>query len=173
MERFGQPGFREELDGSKIHRLANILTLEQFLHTQFDKLALWLEADAVSPNERCKYFDDTKLCSHNIPTASAQSMTISNEASPPPSLSRLAATNLTSQILDILGCMRRALALHICLEQESILLISWMIWMRGGRGYCRRMGQATEFWISPCFYPGICDNHLGLDYHLMRCVVLE
>jgi hypothetical protein len=50
MERFGQPGFRDELDGSKIHRLTNILTLEQFIHTQFDKLALWLEADAVSPN---------------------------------------------------------------------------------------------------------------------------
>jgi len=35
----------DELDGSKIHRLANIVTLDHFLHTQFDRLALWLEAD--------------------------------------------------------------------------------------------------------------------------------
>jgi hypothetical protein len=155
MERFVQSEFRDELDGSKIHRLANILTLEQFLHTQFDKLALWLEADAVSPEERCRYRDDIKLCSHNIPTASAQSMTISNEASPPPSFSSLVATNLTSQILDTSRCMQRALALHICREQESIWMISWMIWMRGGRRYRRRMGQAAGFWISPCFYPRV------------------
>lgn len=48
MEQFGQQGFRDELDGSKIHRLANIMTLDHFLHTQFDRLALWLEADEVS-----------------------------------------------------------------------------------------------------------------------------
>ena len=76
MKQFGQPGFMDELDGSKIHRLANILTLEQFLHTQFDRLALWLEADVVSPNQRCGYHNDPKLCRHNpIHTASAQSMT--------------------------------------------------------------------------------------------------
>ena len=43
----GQPGFMDELDDSKIHRVANILTLEQYLHTKFDKLALWLEGEAV------------------------------------------------------------------------------------------------------------------------------
>ncbi|KIM79419.1 hypothetical protein PILCRDRAFT_823348 [Piloderma croceum F 1598] len=45
MERFGQQGFMDELNGPKIHRLANILTLEVYLHTHFDRLALWLEAD--------------------------------------------------------------------------------------------------------------------------------
>jgi hypothetical protein len=73
MERFGQPRFRD-VGGSKIHRLANIL--EQFLHTQFDKLALWLETDGVSPNKSLGYHDDWKLCRHNTPTASAQLMTI-------------------------------------------------------------------------------------------------
>ena len=71
MERFGQPGFRDE----KIHRLADIHTLEQFLRTQFDKLALWLEADVVSPNERCGCHNDPKLCRHNsIFTASTSSI---------------------------------------------------------------------------------------------------
>jgi hypothetical protein len=54
-----------------------ISSLEQFLHMQFDKLALWLEAVVVSPNERCGYHNDLKLCRHNtiLSTASAQSMT--------------------------------------------------------------------------------------------------
>jgi hypothetical protein len=48
MEPFGQRGFMDELDGSKIYRLANILTLDQFLHSNFDNLSLWLESDDVS-----------------------------------------------------------------------------------------------------------------------------
>ena len=53
MERFGQSGFRDELDGPKIHRLTNILTLDHHLHTLFDKLALWLEADDVCHDATC------------------------------------------------------------------------------------------------------------------------
>ena len=58
MERFGQRGFMDELDGSKIHRLANVMTLDHFLHTQFDRLALWLEADDVGRDKRCGYQDN-------------------------------------------------------------------------------------------------------------------
>jgi hypothetical protein len=38
-------GFKihEELNGLDIHRLENILTLRQELHTMFDTLALWFE----------------------------------------------------------------------------------------------------------------------------------
>jgi hypothetical protein len=48
MERFGQRGFMDELDGSNIHRLANIMTLDHLHHTSFDNLSLWLEPDDVS-----------------------------------------------------------------------------------------------------------------------------
>lgn len=60
MERFGQRGFKDELNGPKIHRLANILTLEVNLHTHFDRLALWLEADDVSSDYSCGFYDNLK-----------------------------------------------------------------------------------------------------------------
>jgi HNH endonuclease len=58
MERFRQTGFRDELDGSKIHRLSNILTLDHSLHTYFNKLVLWLEADDVSQDETYEFYSD-------------------------------------------------------------------------------------------------------------------
>jgi hypothetical protein len=61
MERFGQRGFMDELDGPKIHRLANIMTLDHFLRIHFDRLELWLEADDVSQDKTCGYTDDLKL----------------------------------------------------------------------------------------------------------------
>lgn len=54
MERLGQRGFREELDGSKIHRLGNIMTLHHDLHAHFNRLELWLEADDVSRDEKTR-----------------------------------------------------------------------------------------------------------------------
>jgi len=50
MEVFVQPGFRDELNGIKIHRLSNILTMANLLHTSFDQLDLWLEAVPGQPN---------------------------------------------------------------------------------------------------------------------------
>ena len=47
MDQFGQSSFRHELDGANIHKLSNILTLDVSLHTNFDRLDLWLEADPV------------------------------------------------------------------------------------------------------------------------------
>ena len=61
MERFGQRGFMDVLDGPKIHRLANIMTLDHFLHVHFDRLELWLEADDVCQDKTCGYTDDLKL----------------------------------------------------------------------------------------------------------------
>jgi hypothetical protein len=59
MERLGQQEFVDELDGSKIHRLANIMTLDRFFHTQFNRLSLWLGADEVSrDSKRCGYQDN-------------------------------------------------------------------------------------------------------------------
>jgi hypothetical protein len=60
MERFGQQGFMDELNGPKIHRLANILTLDIYLHTHFDRLALWLEADDVSSVYSYRFRGDLK-----------------------------------------------------------------------------------------------------------------
>lgn len=34
----------DELNGAKIHRLENVMTMEQGVHGMFDRLALWLEA---------------------------------------------------------------------------------------------------------------------------------
>jgi len=49
MERFGSRQTLIELNGSEIHRLENILTLDPSVHTLFDKLQLWLEHVASGP----------------------------------------------------------------------------------------------------------------------------
>ena len=77
MEKFGQHGFRDELDGSNIHRLGNIMTIAHDLHTHFDRLELWLEAVDVSRDKSIGYHNDTKICRHNpIPIASAPKATL-------------------------------------------------------------------------------------------------
>ena len=43
MERFGSKETFNELNGSGIHRLENILTLDHYLHRLFDTLQLWFE----------------------------------------------------------------------------------------------------------------------------------
>ena len=43
LERFGNKKVFEELNGSGIHRLQNILTLNPIVHHLFDTLRLWLE----------------------------------------------------------------------------------------------------------------------------------
>ncbi|KAK0460092.1 uncharacterized protein EV420DRAFT_1747063 [Desarmillaria tabescens] len=43
IEHFGFPKILQELEGEKIHRLENVLTLEYDLHDHFDDLTLWLE----------------------------------------------------------------------------------------------------------------------------------
>ena len=40
---FGYPEILDELNGSNLHSLRNVLTLEAFVHTLFDALRLWLE----------------------------------------------------------------------------------------------------------------------------------
>jgi HNH endonuclease len=35
----------DELNGPDIHRLENVMTLETGIHTLFDNLKLWLDAD--------------------------------------------------------------------------------------------------------------------------------
>ena len=50
MERFGQPGCMDELDDSKIHRVANITSIQNLIN--------WPCAEAVSERHRC----------HMIPT---------------------------------------------------------------------------------------------------------
>ncbi|KAH8919308.1 hypothetical protein BT69DRAFT_1284910 [Atractiella rhizophila] len=48
MDRFGLSEIRRELEGQKIHRLSNILTLDSALHDLFDNLQLWLQPTAES-----------------------------------------------------------------------------------------------------------------------------
>ena len=66
MERFGQNEFRDELDGTKIHRLTNILTLDHLLHTLFNKLLLWLETDDVRHDATCDSCHDP-VASQTLP----------------------------------------------------------------------------------------------------------
>jgi hypothetical protein len=44
MERFGQVNGFLELNGAKIHRLENVMTMTLDLHASFDALEIWLEA---------------------------------------------------------------------------------------------------------------------------------
>jgi hypothetical protein len=44
MKMFGQVHVTEELNGSDIHRLENIITMHSDLHNYFDNLKLWLES---------------------------------------------------------------------------------------------------------------------------------
>ena len=43
LERFGYTGLQGELEGHKIHRLDNIMTLETGLHGLMDRMSLWFE----------------------------------------------------------------------------------------------------------------------------------
>lgn len=42
MSNFGYTRMVDELNGSKIHRLENLISLESQVHDAFDSLALWL-----------------------------------------------------------------------------------------------------------------------------------
>jgi hypothetical protein len=44
LNRFGNVEFKDKLNGEKIHRLENVMTLSTKIHTFFDELNLWLEA---------------------------------------------------------------------------------------------------------------------------------
>ncbi|RPD55394.1 hypothetical protein L227DRAFT_510242, partial [Lentinus tigrinus ALCF2SS1-6] len=63
LNRFGYTGMEEELAGSSIHRLENVLTLDAVLHHFFDQLYLWFEAVPDKPHTyrietRPPYFPD-------------------------------------------------------------------------------------------------------------------
>jgi len=51
MQRFGYESLPDELNGSKVHRLENVMTLIAALHTEFDQLGIWF----VATNEMNKY----------------------------------------------------------------------------------------------------------------------
>ena len=44
LNRFGYGNIHEELKGSAIHRLGNILTLQSDFRTMFNNMVLWFEA---------------------------------------------------------------------------------------------------------------------------------
>jgi len=44
MQRFGYESLPDELNGSKVHRLENVMTLVAALHTEFDQLNIWFVA---------------------------------------------------------------------------------------------------------------------------------
>ncbi|KAH7906958.1 hypothetical protein BJ138DRAFT_1161323 [Hygrophoropsis aurantiaca] len=50
LQRFGLEYLMDELNGDKIHRLENIITLRPDLHSLFDTLDLWLEEDQSTAN---------------------------------------------------------------------------------------------------------------------------
>jgi hypothetical protein len=53
-KRFNYKIAFKELNGSGIHRLENVLTLSQYVHTFFDTLQLWLEpVEGVSDSLPC------------------------------------------------------------------------------------------------------------------------
>ena len=65
MVRFGQVLGVEELNGADIHRLENIMTMDETLHTLFDSLGIWLE-ETVSSNFQIYKMDVGVM----LPTAS-------------------------------------------------------------------------------------------------------
>ncbi|KIJ27250.1 hypothetical protein M422DRAFT_37885 [Sphaerobolus stellatus SS14] len=44
LDRFGYRGLSDELNGPKVHRLDNVITMELYVHNYFDNLRLWLIA---------------------------------------------------------------------------------------------------------------------------------
>ena len=44
MTRFGHTELTEELNGSKVHRLENVMTVVQAFHSDFDQLQVWFVA---------------------------------------------------------------------------------------------------------------------------------
>ena len=48
MKCFGYEALPEELNGAKVHRLENVMTLAPELHTQFDQLEIWFVATVRS-----------------------------------------------------------------------------------------------------------------------------
>jgi hypothetical protein len=44
MQRFGYQSLPVQLNGPKVHRLENVMTLASDLHTQFDQLRIWFVA---------------------------------------------------------------------------------------------------------------------------------
>ena len=48
MQRFGYKSLPEDLSGSKVHRLENVMTLASGIHTQFDQLSIWFVATVRS-----------------------------------------------------------------------------------------------------------------------------
>lgn len=44
LTRSGSMLYADELNGEKVHRLENVMTMEFSLHRRFDQLKLWLEA---------------------------------------------------------------------------------------------------------------------------------
>ncbi|KXN80608.1 hypothetical protein AN958_09646 [Leucoagaricus sp. SymC.cos] len=51
MRRFGHDELPDDLNGSKVHRLENVMTLVHGFHTRFDQLRVWF----VATNEKNKY----------------------------------------------------------------------------------------------------------------------
>jgi HNH endonuclease len=118
MERFGQRGFRDELDGPNIHRLSNILTLNANLHALFDKLALWLEADEVSGHERCDCNTHPVFYRRNkTPTVSAR---LSTSTSLRPLCSSLKIVAMNSPTLVTSSSMQPAAAVQICRVRPAV-----------------------------------------------------
>ncbi|KIM47226.1 hypothetical protein M413DRAFT_64063 [Hebeloma cylindrosporum] len=50
MERFGYDTLPDDLNGSKIHRLENVMTLASDVHHYFDQLSIWFAATPGIPN---------------------------------------------------------------------------------------------------------------------------
>ncbi|KIM38162.1 hypothetical protein M413DRAFT_420662 [Hebeloma cylindrosporum] len=50
MQRFGYESIPDELNGSRVHRLENVMTLESTVHSRFDNLAIWFVATKGTPN---------------------------------------------------------------------------------------------------------------------------
>jgi len=59
MERMGSVLVPDELNGPDIHRLENVMTLETGIHTLFDNLKLWLDADVSKIDYRQQNETDT------------------------------------------------------------------------------------------------------------------
>jgi hypothetical protein len=49
MNRFGYERFPDELNGPKVHRLENVMTVVHGFHVNFDQLMVWFVATVPRP----------------------------------------------------------------------------------------------------------------------------
>ncbi|KDQ61386.1 hypothetical protein JAAARDRAFT_190164 [Jaapia argillacea MUCL 33604] len=118
MERFGQVYGEEELDGSNIHRLENVMTLNPDLYEFFDTLHMWLEPTDKPNQYKITATSDVFL----IGLPQLVTFTTSDAKNLPlPSPRYLALHAACVRVLNLSGAAKRIDAIEVEMEKLSVL----------------------------------------------------